>query len=77
MKKTLDNIYCISFTTLNVDGYLVSWAMTPFDLINEWWSEDCSLPANDDPVISCIYKGKNIEADCFEDIIHHFEDESD
>lgn len=42
----------IEFVTRNVDGHLVCWEYDDKDeLYKEWMSEDCGLPANDDPLL--------------------------
>ena len=60
----------IKFTTINVDGMEVEREFnTAEEIEKDWYSDDCSLPANDDEVISAEVDGEEIEAEIFLDII--------
>ena len=60
----------IKFKTINVDGMeIVREFNTMEEIKNDWYSDDCTLPANDDKVVFVEVDGKNIEAEIFEDII--------
>jgi len=42
------------------------------DMLKNWLSADCDLPANDDEVVSAEFNGQKLEAKVFEDIVLEF-----
>ena len=63
----------LTFKTINVEGEIRSWSFERVeDMLENWFSDDCTLPANDDPVVYAEYNGVALEADVFEDIINKF-----
>ena len=61
----------IKFKTINVDGKEVTRQFNTIEEIsNDFHSEDCSLPANDDVVIEASKDGEEIKAEVFLDVIH-------
>ena len=60
----------IFFVSLNIDSKVVTWDFdTVEEIEKEWWSDECSLPANDDIIIYAAYDGKKIECVDFEDML--------
>lgn len=60
----------IRFKTINVDGNKITREFqTVEEIKNDWYSDDCTLPANDDKVIWAERDGISIKATVFEDII--------
>lgn len=63
----------LKFKTINIDGEIRSWEFEYIeDMLKNWWSDDCTLPANDDEVVFAEFNGEKIEAKVFEDIINEF-----
>ena len=64
----------IRFETINVDGNRITREFqTVEEISNDWHSDDCTLPANDDKVIWADRDGISIKATVFEDIIKKLE----
>ena len=60
----------IKFKTINIDGMEITREFNTVEEVeNDFYSEDCSLPANDDEVIEAEYDGEKIDAKIFLDII--------
>ena len=60
----------IFFVSLNIDSDVVTWDFdTVEEIEEEWWSDECSLPANDDLIIYAAYDGKKIKCNDFEDML--------
>ena len=60
----------IKFKTINVDGIEIAREFDTLEEIkNDWYSDDCTLPANDDAVVYAEIDGKKIEAKVFEDVV--------
>lgn len=52
----------IHFETINIDGNKVVWDFdNAKEIIDNWCSDDCFLPANDDPVTSVVICGVNVD----------------
>ena len=63
----------LKFKTINIDGEIRNWEFEYIeDMLKNWMSDDCTLPANDDEVVFAEFNGKKIEAEVFEDIIKEF-----
>ena len=63
----------LRFQTINVDGETRNWEFRDIeDMLKNWLSDDCTLPANDDPVVFAEFNGVAIRAKVFEDIIYEF-----
>lgn len=63
----------LRFQTINVDGETRNWEFRDIeDMLKNWLSDDCTLPANDDPVVFAEFNGVAIRAKVFEDIINEF-----
>jgi hypothetical protein len=63
----------LKFKTINIDGEIRNWEFEYIeDMLKNWWSDDCTLPANDDEVVFAEFNGEKIEAKVFEDIINEF-----
>lgn len=63
----------LRFQTINVDGEVRNWKFKCIeDMLKNWLSDDCTLPANDDEVVFAELNGEKIEAEIFEDIIKEF-----
>ena len=63
----------LKFKTINIDGEIRNWEFEYIeDMLKNWWSDDCTLPANDDEVVFAEFNGEKIEAKIFEDIINEF-----
>ena len=63
----------LKFKTINVDGEIRNWEFEYIeDMLKNWLSDDCTLPANDDEVVFAEFNGEKIEAKVFEDIINEF-----
>ena len=63
----------LKFKTINIDGEIRNWEFEYIeDMLKNWLSDDCTLPANDDEVVFAEYNGEKIEAKVFEDIINEF-----
>ena len=63
----------LKFKTINVDGQTRSWEFRYIeDMLKNWLSADCDLPANDDEVVSAEFNGQKLEAKVFEDIVLEF-----
>ena len=63
----------LKFQTINIDGEERNWEFSRIeDMMENWLSDDCTLPANDDPVVFAEYNGVPIHAEVFEDIINEF-----
>ena len=62
----------IKFTTINVDGVEVTREFeTVEEIKRDWWSDDCTLPANDDKVIRAEVDGAKLDSlTTFEDLVH-------
>lgn len=52
----------LRFGSSNIDGMHIDWE---FDTLKEvrdlWWSDQCPLPANDDPITYATWKGEPIQ----------------
>lgn len=59
----------IKFKTINVDNMEIARELTVEEIKNDWYSDDCTLPANDDVVVYAEIDGNKIEAEIFEDVI--------
>jgi len=60
----------IRFKTINVDGKEITREFKTIEEVeNDFFSEDCTLPQNDDEVIEAEYDGEKIEAKIFLDVI--------
>ena len=63
----------LKFKTINIDGEIRNWEFKYIeDMLKNWLSDDCTLPANDDEVVFAEFNGEKIEAKVFEDIINEF-----
>lgn len=63
----------LKFKTINIDGEIRNWEFEYIeDMLKNWLSDDCTLPANDDEVVFAEFNGEKIEAKVFEDIINEF-----
>ena len=63
----------LKFKTTNIDGEIRTWEFEYIeDMLKNWMSDDCTLPANDDAVVFAELNGEKIEAEIFEDIIKEF-----
>lgn len=63
----------LKFQTINIDGKVRNWEFEYIeDMLKNWLSDDCTLPANDDEVVFAEFNGEKIEAEIFEDIIKEF-----
>ena len=63
----------LRFKTINIDGEIRNWEFEYIeDMLKNWWSDDCTLPANDDEVVFAEFNGEKIKAKVFEDIINEF-----
>lgn len=63
----------LKFKTINVDGEIRNWEFEYIeDMLKNWLSDDCTLPANDDEVVFAEFNGEKVEAKIFEDIIKEF-----
>lgn len=63
----------LKFKTTNIDGEVRNWEFEYIeDMLKNWLSDDCTLPANDDEVVFAEFNGEKIEAKIFEDIINEF-----
>ena len=63
----------LKFQTINIDGEIRNWEFEHIeDMLKNWLSDDCTLPANDDEVVFAEFNGEKIEAKVFEDIINEF-----
>ena len=63
----------LKFKTINIDGEIRDWEFEYIeDMLKNWLSDDCILPANDDEVVFAEFNGEKIEAKVFEDIIKEF-----
>lgn len=52
----------IHFETINIDGNKVVWDFdNAKEIIDNWYSDDCFLPANDDPVTSAVICSVNVD----------------
>ena len=59
--------------TINIDSEIRNWEFEYIeDMLKNWLSDDCTLPANDDEVVFAEFNGEKIEAKVFEDIINEF-----
>ena len=61
----------IKFTTVNVDGMKITREFNTVEEIKkDWYSDDCTLPANDDEVIYAEIDGMQLHyPKIFEDLI--------
>lgn len=63
----------LKFQTINIDEEIRNWEFEHIeDMLKNWLSDDCTLPANDDEVVFAEFNGEKIEAKVFEDIINEF-----
>ena len=63
----------LKFQTINIDDEIRNWEFEYIeDMLKNWLSDDCTLPANDDEVVFAEFNGEKIEAKVFEDIINEF-----
>ena len=63
----------LKFGTINIDGEERDWEFEDISaMMDNWYSDECTLPANDDPVTYAEYNGEIIDAEVFEDIINMF-----
>lgn len=63
----------LKFKTVNIDGEIRNYEFEYIeDMLKNWLSDDCTLPANDDEVVCAEFNGAKIEAKVFEDIINEF-----
>lgn len=62
----------IKFTSINVDGNEVKWELTPQELHDNYFSEDCTLPMLDDKVTECSVADCKIYVDTFSDVVSIF-----
>lgn len=63
----------LKFQTINIDEEIRNWEFEYIeDMLKNWLSDDCTLPANDDEVVFAEFNGEKIEAKVFEDIINEF-----
>ena len=63
----------LKFKTINIDGEIRNWEFEYIeDMLKNWLSDDCTLPANDDEVVFAEFNGEKIGAKVFEDIINEF-----
>lgn len=63
----------LKFKTINIDGEVRNLEFEYIeDMLKNWLSDDCTLPANDDEVVFAEFNGEKIEAEIFEDIIKEF-----
>ena len=63
----------LKFKTINIDGEIRNWEFEYIeDMLKNWLSDDCTLPANDDEVVFAEFNGEKIKANVFEDIINEF-----
>lgn len=63
----------LKFQTINIDDKVRNWKFEYIeDMLKNWLSDDCTLPANDDEVVFAEFNGEKIEAEIFEDIIKEF-----
>ena len=63
----------LKFKTINIDGEIRNWEFEYIeDMLKNWMSDDCTLPANDDEVVFAEFNGEKVEAEVFEDIIKEF-----
>lgn len=63
----------LKFKTINVDGEVRDWEFEYIeDMLKNWLSDDCTLPANDDEVVFAEFNGEKVKAEIFEDIIKEF-----
>lgn len=68
----------LRFQTINVDGEIRNWEFECIEeMLKNWLSDDCTLPANDDEVVFAELNGEKIEAEIFEDIIKEFMRQND
>ena len=63
----------LKFKTININGEIRNWEFEYIeDMLKNWLSDDCTLPANDDEVVFAEFNGEKIKAKVFEDIINEF-----
>lgn len=61
----------IKFTTVNIDGIQITRNFNNFEeILREWYSDNCDLPANDDCLISAEINGEKIMVETFEEFIN-------
>ena len=61
----------IKFTTINVDGIKITREFNTVEEIKkDWYSDDCTLPANDDEIIYAELDGMQLHyPKTFEDLL--------
>lgn len=59
----------VKFTSINVDGNKVNWELTPKEIHDKYFSDECDLPSLDDNITECSIEDCKIYVDTFLDIV--------